>query len=92
MNIKGLKKSEVLAALYNRARPMGMGYLHYTPDPMTVEEAQALFDAGQSSFDYLNGRVMKVDFDGDEVRTDLYNRDNGPGAAEEVIAGLISGS
>jgi hypothetical protein len=33
---------------------------------------------------------MKVDLSGDEVRTDLYNRDNGPEAFETVLSGLIN--
>jgi len=36
-------------------------------------------------FDYLKGRVMKVDLSKDELNTALYNRDNGPNAAEDAI-------
>lgn len=84
INLKG-RKAAVLAALYNNSRPQGMGFLHYDPTDMTEAEAQALLDEGQTYFDYLKGRVMKVDLSGDELtRTDLYNRDNGPGAAEQA--------
>lgn len=89
--IADLDKAQVLAALYNRAKPQGMGFLHYTPEDMTQAEAEKEIRTMQPyglSFDYLNGRVMKVDLAEDELRTDLYNRDNGPGAAEEVIAQL----
>ncbi|MFA5743121.1 MAG: hypothetical protein WCX77_03870 [Candidatus Paceibacterota bacterium] len=37
--IKGLPKNEVLAALYNRASPKGMGILMYSPEVMTAEKA-----------------------------------------------------
>jgi hypothetical protein len=87
MNIAGINKAELLAALYNRARPQGMGFLHFTPEDMTVAQAERILSERKfgASFDYLQGRVMKVDLDGDEMRTDLYNRDNGPGAAEAII-------
>ena len=88
MNIQGLDKAAVLAALYNRARPQGMGFLHYDPKPMTVEEAQKIIWGGDGYFDYLKGRVMKVDLSDNEVDTQSYNRDNGPQAAEEVIVAL----
>jgi hypothetical protein len=87
ISITGLDKAEVLMALYNRARPQRMGFLHYTPTPLAKEEAQQLL-AGSNYFDYLNGRVMKVSLEGDELDPRLYDRDNGSGAAAEVIAEL----
>lgn len=81
----GLSKAFVLATLYNASKPQGMGYLHYTPDPMSLDEAQALLDAGTTYFDYLKGRVMKIDLRGDTFDTRLYNRDNGANAAERAL-------
>ena len=86
IDISGLDKAEVLRALYNRARTQGMGFFHATPGDMTREEAQTILDGGQVYFDYLKGRVMKVDLKGGTLRTGLYNRDNGAGAAENAIA------
>ena len=96
MNISKLDKAEVLVALYNNARPQGMGYLHYTPEDMTVEEARKILanfeEQGQQSyFDYLKGRVMKIDLRGDDLFTALYNRDNGEGAAEQALEHNITG-
>ena len=88
MDISGMSKAKVLAALYNNSHPQGMGFLHFDPRPMTEEEAQALLDSGQTYFDYLKGRVMKVDLSGNELETLLYNRDNGENAAETVLANL----
>jgi len=90
VDISGLDKAAVLAALYNRARTQGLGMLHYTPEDMTVEEAKEILDAGETYFDYLKGRVMKVRLRGDSFDSFLYNRDNGPGAAEAVIEELHS--
>jgi len=87
ISIAGLDKADVLAALYNTARPQGMGFLHYTPDPMTKEEAAELLKSG-TYFDYVKGRVLKVNLAGDEFDPWGYNRDNGETAAELVIAVL----
>lgn len=92
INIKGIDKPLVLAALYNNAKPLGMGMLHYTPEPMEIEEAIALCEQQtRLYFDYVHGRVMKVDLSKDELNPGLYDRDNGPGAAEIALkeAGLI---
>lgn len=89
ISIKGLDKAKVLAALYNNAKPQGMGFLHYTPKPMDEEEAQEVLNSGQTYFDYVLGRVMKVDLQSDEeFDPRLYNRDNGAGSAERAIATL----
>jgi len=87
ISIVGLDKAEVLAALYNAARPQGLGFLHYDPAPMTHQEAEALLRQ-TTYFDYIKGRVLKVDLSGDEFDPSLYDRDNGQGAAERVIAAL----
>lgn len=87
INIEGLDKGAVLAALYNNSQPLGMGILHYDPKEMTPEEGNSLLKE-QQYFDYLKGRVMKVDLSGDEFDSWLYNRDNGQGAAERVVDGL----
>ncbi len=84
ISLHGLEKGEVLAALYNASRPLGMGFLQYDPKPMTAEEGASLV-ASQTYFDYLKGRVMKIDLKGDELETWLYDRDNGSGAAERAI-------
>jgi len=85
MNIKNKNKAKVLAALYNNACVLGLGALNATPEDMSEGQAQEILDTGQTYFDYLHGRVMKVNLAGDELRTDLYNRDNGPNVAEEAI-------
>lgn len=86
IDLKGKNKAEVLAKLYNASHPQGLGFLHADPANMTVEEAQKILDSGQTYFDYLKGRVMKVDLSGDELDPRLYDRDNGNGAAEAALS------
>ena len=83
IHIKG-RKAKVLAALYNASRRQGLGILHYTPRDMTEEEAEGLIRS-DAYFDYLHGRVMKVDLRGDEFDPRLYDRDNGLGAAQRAV-------
>lgn len=85
VDIKGLPKSKVLAYLYNNTHPQGLGFLQFEPKPMTEEEAQKILDSGVKYFDYLKGRVMKVDISKDEFDPRLYDRDNYDGAAEAAI-------
>ena len=103
IDLRGLDKAAVLAALYNASKPQGLGFLHYDPALMTVEEAQSILDEKQARlkeinsmggnwdeiyFDYLKGRVMKIDLLGDDLRFQLYDRDNGEGAAQRAINGI----
>lgn len=81
------RKPEVLAALYNASQPQGLGFLHFTPEDMTVQQAAALLEE-HTYFDYLRGRVMKVDFSGDELDPALYDRDNGEGAACRAVEAI----
>lgn len=85
IDLKGKDKADVLAKLYNSSRPQGLGFLHATKQNMTRDEAAELLAGGQTDFDYLNGRVMKVDLSGDELDPRLYDRDNGKGAAAAAL-------
>lgn len=90
VDIRGLNKATVLAALYNASHPQGLGFLQYDPSDMTVSEAETLLQS-YTYFDYLKGRVMKVDLESDESFNEaLYDRDNGIGAAQRVIDRLRS--
>ena len=88
IDIKGLNKAEVLAALYNNSKPLGLGFLHFDPKEMTVAEAEEIMKQ-TTDFDYLKGRVMKVDLTSDDSFEEwLYDRDNGNGAAQRAIDAL----
>ena len=89
MNIANLNHAEVLAALYNNAKVQGLGFLQSVEGEMTKDEAQKILDETPDKyFDYLMGRVMKIEIKGDKIQTRLYYRDNGEGAAERAISKL----
>lgn len=90
IDITGLDKAELLAALFNASRQQGLGL--FDPrghSPMTVETARECLDQTPSKyFDYLFGRVLKVDLSTNSLRPWLYDRDNGPGATLAVVNSL----
>lgn len=104
IDIKGIDKAELLAALYNNSRPMGMGFLQAREGVMTVEQARAEIESGDDSsrmfgknsagnrelyFDYLRGRPLKSNLGGDTFDPWGYDRDNGgTGTAARIIARL----
>lgn len=82
VDIKGLNKAEVLASLYNNAKPQ------FDQKPMSVDEAEEVLKE-TTDFDYLKGRVMKVNLSSDDGFEEwLYDRDNGYGAAQRAIDAL----
>lgn len=89
IDISKLDKAEVLAALYNNSRQQGMGFLNPRGrEPLTKEQAAELLKEG-TYFDYLAGRVMKVELSGDTLDPWFYDRDNGTGAASRAIESLM---
>ncbi len=88
IDISGLNKAAVLAALFNHSKQQGLGFLHKRGAlGMTEEQAdEELKQSPRASFDYLHGRVMKVHLDSDKLDPRLYDRDNGHGAAARAIA------
>jgi hypothetical protein len=58
---------------------------------MSVEDARQYTDrGGEQCYDYLRGRVMKVDIGKDLLSTWLYDRDNGQGAALRALQPLLA--
>jgi len=90
IDLSTLDKADVLAALYNASKPQGMGIHQFDPRPMTKEDARGLLDAGHTEFDYLKGRVMKIDLSGQTLDTWGYDRDLGQGAAQRAIDSIKS--
>lgn len=81
----GLTKAEVLSALYNNAKSQGLGMFMFKKGNMTIEQAEEILKV-QTRFDYLMGRVLKVDLSGDVGFEEwLYDRDNGEGKAQQAL-------
>jgi hypothetical protein len=97
VNIKGLDKAKVLAALHNGTSCQGMGVLHnigtcsVEQAAKDIEERNRFNAKSALRFDYYHGRPLKCDIGGDEFNPVAYDRDAGAGAAERAIAPLRKG-
>jgi hypothetical protein len=85
--IKNLDKAMVLMALYNASKMQGASFIGGNGSPMDKEQAEKLIKK-DTDFDYLNGKVMKVNLGGDILELWLYDRDNGEGAGLRAIQGV----
>lgn len=90
IDIKGLDKAKLLCALYYGAKPLGYGMFHFVPGPLDIEEAKELLSK-RTYFDYLKGRVMKVELGGDILDPSMYERDNGAGSANIAVMSVDGG-
>ena len=93
MNVQGLSRARILKALYNNTTviaPVARITGEARPTPMTTDEAEGVIlgraEGGYDLyFDYLFGRMVKTNLEGDVLDLRLYDRDNGPGAGERAI-------
>lgn len=97
VNFAPLTRAQALCALYNNAKPQGLGLINFREGNLTEEQAETLIrertcrspseEKPHAYFDYLFGRVIKVKFveGSNEFDERLYDRDNGEGSAGEAI-------
>jgi hypothetical protein len=94
INIKGKDKAAILAALYNRAEPRGLGHLHFKQQDMGRAEAEELYsetpegigvEKGAKYFDYVHGRCIEVKFTDSTLTAAGFDREYGEGAAEALL-------
>lgn len=77
IDVSRLNLIEIVKAAYDLSRPVGMGYLHYDPEPLTNEKATDLIDLKSEnvvSLDYVKGRAVK--FRVFKENNKLYIRDS----------------
>ncbi len=90
------KAARTITGLYNHARPLGLGILHFVPGKMSPKDALTLAREGAEDsqqriyMDYVRGRVIKVVVNcvtGEVVQGErLYDRDNGDGEFARAVA------
>lgn len=102
VDIAGLDKAELLAALHNATRPLGLGTITALRRDMTHEEAAAIIQdrlgggdlggrRGPFDFDYVAGRPVKCDIGGPRIsafHVARYDRDAGAGTMARVVGEL----
>ncbi|WP_454315392.1 hypothetical protein [Streptomyces phaeoluteigriseus] len=91
IEINGLNKAKLLAALWNNAAPpLRTGIRNFA---MTPAEAAELLLRDGAVFEYLEDRTLMVDLGDDTFDPAGYDRENGDGLAARVIARLrLTGS
>ncbi|MDI3102065.1 hypothetical protein QJ054_34070 [Streptomyces sp. AN-3] len=83
IDISGLNKAKVLAALWNNAAPpLRPGVRNFA---MTSAEAAEIILREGPGFDYLEDRILKAYIGDDTFDPWGYDRDNGDGLAARVI-------
>lgn len=86
VRLNNVTREAALAALFNRAKPQGLGMLQYDKAHVMTENEAMLVLMNGDYVDYLEGRVIKVDFKNpEEIDTTLYDRDNGKDAGEGAV-------
>ena len=86
VRLNNVTREAALAALFNRAKPQGLGMLQYDKAHVMTENEARLVLMNGDYVDYLEGRVIKVDFKNpEEIDTTLYDRDNGKDAGEAAV-------
>lgn len=107
IDISGIPKEELLLGLWRGSKMQGMSFMGYEGDltitrckvlvksctkPCRKPDKNGnMVDSQMCYFDYLNGKVLKVDIGGDELDPWLYDRDNGNGTAERVVQMIRDG-
>lgn len=82
-----LEKGQVLAALYNGAKPSKKYITEYDPKPMSEIEGKKM-TLKTSNFSYIKGRLLLIIFVENTFNSKLYNKSNGNGTAEQIIESL----
>lgn len=101
VDIQGLDKAAVLAALFHASQPRGMGLYHrLCREDLTLPDAQDLIEEQNNTdfgrdfpfrFDHVHGRPLKVDLSGDAFSPSMFDQDNGEGAAARAVQTLREG-
>ncbi len=62
IDVTGIDLVEFAKKVYELSVPQGMGFLHFTPHPLTDEDARQCIDDGRSALnmDYVHGRACKM--------------------------------
>lgn len=91
IDIRGINKPAILAALYNASHTAGMGFLAPgTSRALSLADAAVELERQRFDPDYVRGRPIKTDLRGDLLDPRLFDRDNGEGAALRALQPLLA--
>lgn len=76
IDITGCDLRKFVAKVYDLSRPQGLGFLHFTREPLTDAEIDLLIWPGESylvRMDYVKGRSCKMTVFNREGRLTIYD-------------------
>lgn len=89
IHIAGVAKADVLVALYESSRLKGINRLNTMGHTsLSREEAEFMLESGQTRFEKIYGRPIRVDLDSDWLDEREYDKQNGFGSAWRAIEQL----
>ncbi len=87
VDITGIDKPKLLAALYNNSEPVNFSSLA-GPGWMTEEKAAEIIKEDGLDFDYLYDHEIKINLGRDKVDPYAYDRNNGEGRVASIVENL----
>lgn len=77
IEITGVDMAKFVKKVYELSKPLGMGFLHFTPEPLSDEEAKSLINDNdpkiKCSLDYVKGRSCKMTVH-KEISGSMFNK------------------
>lgn len=81
---------DLVKAAYDLSKPVGMGFLHFRPEPLTDEQASSYIeDNGTVRLDYVNGRSVKMTVFIDKNTKTLYISDSWYDHSDDDLLNLL---
>lgn len=96
VDVKGLTQAQIISALHNATKPLGIGVFHAqgdsTPEDVEPDLVNMREPDGSLYVDYFRGRPLKIRLTAspDTVDVRLFDRDAGPGAGAQALEGARS--
>ena len=97
LDLTGVDLIKLVQEAYNLSDPVGMGFLHFVPGPLSDEEAKAILlaerERSQGScvfhLDYVKGRCCKFGVWVDSATGKLYTQDSWYDHTPEQLTTLL---
>lgn len=92
IDITGADLRELVKAAYDVSQPQGAGFIHYTPGPLSDEEADEIIQRSKGGneavyMDYVKGRSVKLGVITKDGRLYIHDRwyDHTPGQLASLL-------
>jgi hypothetical protein len=78
IDITGVDLVKFAQKVYELSSPQGLGFMHFTPEPLSDEEAKELVDLNKDSkyplsMDYVYGRACKMTVFAEEGKLEIHD-------------------